>query len=93
MIILIIDNIIILLCLVGADYSAVVEILTFNTATSGACFVTSTEDDGLLEENEKYIIILTLISNQSGVIFDPTKATVTIIDDDHRECTSKIRSF
>ena len=70
--------------LVGADYNAVSETLTFNDSTSRACFNTSAVQDDLLEDDETYGLNLT--SDEPGLTLDPDVATVTIPDDD-RECT------
>ena len=73
-----------LFILVGADYNAVAETLTFDAGTSRACFNTSALQDELLEDDEDYS--LTLTSDEPGLTLAPDVATVTIPDDD-RECT------
>jgi hypothetical protein len=73
--------------LVGADYIAVAETLTFDAGTNRACFNTSAVQDILLEDDEIYD--LTLTSDEPGLTLIPDEATVTIPDDD-REC---IKSF
>lgn len=66
--------------LVGTDYNAVSETLTFDENTSRACFFTSAVDDDLFEDDEDYR--LTLTSDEPGLTLNPDEATVTIPNTD-----------
>ena len=75
--------------LVGADYNAVSEILTFDTGTSRACIFISAVDDQFFEDDEEYSLNLTF--DAPGLTLDPEVATVIIPNDD--ECELTVVSF
>ena len=64
----------------SSDYNPVSQVLTFDASTSRVCFITDTNEDGLLEDDETYLLSLT--SNEPGLTLNPADATVTIVDND-----------
>ena len=58
-------------------------VVTFTNTQRRNCFDVTITDDRLVEQNENFQLELRFIPgfNQSGVILQPTRASVTIVDD------------
>ena len=64
------------------DYTAISEDLTFSASETRICRNLISAEDGILEEDEVLMLILT--TSDDSVIFRPSEATVAILNDDSR---------
>ena len=64
----------------GADYEPSRGILSFDRNNLIRTVVINISDDSALEFNEAFVIELD--SNMTGVVINPSSATITIVDDD-----------
>ena len=58
-------------------------VVTFTNTVRRDCFDVTIIDDKLVEQNENFQLELQFLTgfNQSGVILEPSRASITIVDD------------
>ena len=66
------------------DYNAVQENVTFSVGISSVSFSVPIIDDQVLEQNEMFIVRISMLPN-NAIFGESSQATVTIMDDDSKQ--------
>ena len=70
------------------DYNAVQENVTFSVGVSSVSFSIPIIDDQVLEQNEMFIIGISMLPN-NAISGESSQATVTIVNDDSKQLFHK----